>query len=533
MIKGLLKQKKSFIQSSVIIFIILSLLTLLFTSFLQFKLYESKKSELLNNEQNLIMTENTLISNRFNRISGDLLYVADCFRLNDNGDGDYSEVEKQWLAFSNRKEIYDQIRFIDIDGNEIIRVNYNSSGAVLVDQSKLQNKKDRYYFTDTILLKENQIFLSKLDLNIENSKIEQPLKPTIRISTPYYVDGQLKGIIILNYLANDMLSQIKQVASASNGDVFLLNSDGYWIYNSKDIDKEWSFMYEDKADITFSNEFPTEWQILQNKNDGYQNQISKNGVFVFSNVITSQVFSQDNDVNSYVLGSGDWMLVSYMPANSESGVLFTQNIWRTFFSNLTNEFYLYIFILLVSISVSALLAINKNEKEEIKYFSEYDVMTGVYNRRAGFENLSRLYGKSAGKPRAISICFIDINGLKDVNDALGHEVGDELIRSVVAGIKKNTRESDIVARLGGDEFLIIFEGLDGNKSEEIWTRITKEFDIVNETENRDYIISASHGIETFQSNYGQDIEAIINKADEKMYSEKRLIKKDLKVLRNR
>lgn len=95
MIKGLLKQKKSFIQSSVIIFIILSLLTLLFTSFLQFKLNESKKSELLNNEQNLIMTENTLISNRFNRISGDLLYVADCFRLNDNGDGDYSEVEKQ------------------------------------------------------------------------------------------------------------------------------------------------------------------------------------------------------------------------------------------------------------------------------------------------------------------------------------------------------------------------------------------------------------------------------------------------------
>lgn len=84
MITGLLKQKRSFIQNSVIIFIILSLLTLLFTSFLQFKLNESQKSELLNNEQNLIMTENTLISNRFNRISGDLLYVADCFRLNDN-----------------------------------------------------------------------------------------------------------------------------------------------------------------------------------------------------------------------------------------------------------------------------------------------------------------------------------------------------------------------------------------------------------------------------------------------------------------
>ena len=115
----------------------------------------------------MIRTENTVISNRINRISGDLLYVADCLRLNDNRDGNYSEVEEQWITFSNRKMIYDQIRFIDVVGNEIIRANYYNDGAILVDKANLQNKKDRYYFTDTTKLKENQIYISKLDLNIE------------------------------------------------------------------------------------------------------------------------------------------------------------------------------------------------------------------------------------------------------------------------------------------------------------------------------------------------------------------------------
>ena len=128
-----------------------------------------------------------------------------------------------------------------------------------------------------------------------------------------------------------------------------------------------------------------------------------------------------------------------------------------------------------TVIISVLVAINKNEKDEVKYFSEYDAMTGVYNRRVGFEKLSQLY-KNIGKENCtISVCFVDINGLKEVNDALGHEAGDELILSVITGIKKNIRNADFVARLGGDEFLIIFDGLSKDKSEEIWGRIVNEY----------------------------------------------------------
>lgn len=234
LIKVLKKQKRVLIQYTLGLFLVFGLAILIVSSLLQFKINEVKKSELLDVEQNTVGSENTLIYNKINRISGDLLYVTDCLRLNDNGTTDYKEVEKQWIAFSNRRTLYDQIRFIDVEGNEVIRINYDQDGAYLVDKANLQNKKDRYYFTDTINLKENEIYISKLDLNIENNVIEQPIKPMLRISMPYYdSNGVLKGIVILNYLANDLLNQVEKVASTSNGNLFLLNADGYWIYDSK------------------------------------------------------------------------------------------------------------------------------------------------------------------------------------------------------------------------------------------------------------------------------------------------------------
>lgn len=132
----------------------------------------------------------------------------------------------------------------------------------------------------------------------------------------------------------------------------------------------------------------------------------------------------------------------------------------------------------------------------------------------------------------LSVCFIDINGLKEVNDYLGHDTGDELILSVVDCIKKNIRDTDLIARLGGDEFLIIFYNMSAMDAEKVWTRISAEYDRINEEQNRKYVISASHGIEEVNVDTDKSIDIIINQADEKMYREKRRIKKDEKIIRD-
>jgi diguanylate cyclase (GGDEF)-like protein len=129
----------------------------------------------------------------------------------------------------------------------------------------------------------------------------------------------------------------------------------------------------------------------------------------------------------------------------------------------------------------------------------------------------------------MSLCFIDINGLKEVNDTLGHKFGDELIVSVVEGIRQEIREEDFIIRLGGDEFLIVFKGIGRDMSEKVWERINQRYQVINSHEERPYVISASHGIAEYDSDEKSEVDLLIKYADDEMYSEKKYIKEELKI----
>ncbi|MGE4471693.1 MAG: GGDEF domain-containing protein [Sulfuricurvum sp.] len=107
-----------------------------------------------------------------------------------------------------------QARFIDAEGKEKIRVDRlnESSLPFIVDPAKLQNKSTRDYFQIVRTLPNETIWHSKLDLNIENGKVEIPFRPTIRIATPIYRNGTFKGIVIVNMLTNNLLSSIRTSA---------------------------------------------------------------------------------------------------------------------------------------------------------------------------------------------------------------------------------------------------------------------------------------------------------------------------------
>lgn len=528
--KTISKETKKTILYTVGLFLILSLVFFVITLVIQVNVDAARKNEIMTQEEQLVSVEKTIISNKVNRLATDLLYVTDALKLGDSGRGDYSAAEEHWLAFSNRKMIYDQIRFIDVDGDEVIRVNYADTGATLTATDDLQNKADREYFTEALDLKDNQVYISKLDLNVENDQIEQPIKPMIRLATPYYgARGQLAGIVVLNYAADDMLSQVEKIASTSQGNIFMLNADGYWLYNSGDTGKAWSFMYANRLDESFKTDYPDIWQTIQTEKSG--SQISDMGVFNYTNILTADELELNSD-HSLTLGLGDWTIVSYIPPDTEDGQLLTSNLFDTALLVLRNNLFAYFLIFSLALFLGALLTINKLKNDELRYFSEYDAMTGIFNRRTGFEKLKQLYKNIEKNENKVSVCFIDINGLKDVNDYLGHDVGDELIITITNGIKNKIRENDFVARLGGDEFLIIFEGLDESGAEAAWQRIVAEFEQINDTENRRYLVSVSHGIETFSGDTNEYIDMIINQADEKMYREKKIIKKNLKIIRD-
>ena len=156
---------------------------------------------------------------------------------------------------------------------------------------------------------------------------------------------------------------------------------------------------------------------------------------------------------------------------------------------------------------------------ELNRKATYDSLTGTYNRRMILQILGQNIKLAKRQHTHVSVCFIDVDKLKYINDHLGHKIGDSLLVNVTKIIKENIREVDSLARMGGDEFLIVFPNCAKEKAEEIWQRILEDFKKFNE-ENKFYSIEVSHGISQFDMIHIKNVDELITEADEKMYKEK-------------
>ena len=228
-----------------------------------------------------------------------------------------------FLSLSKNRKVYDQVRLIDEFGMELIRVNYKDGKPEIALKENLQNKRGRYYFDDAFKLNQGEVFVSPLDLNIENGKIEKPLKPMIRFATPVFdKQGNKRGIALLNFFGNEIINHSLDHQSLTlRNKIMLLNSGSYWLKGSV-IDQEWGFMYEDKTDVNFSNSYPEEWKIIENEETS---QIeTKNGLFTSRTVypipeglISSSGSEEAFKPSARKISSEDyfWKAVSFIPCD--------------------------------------------------------------------------------------------------------------------------------------------------------------------------------------------------------------------------
>ncbi|MCY6483099.1 diguanylate cyclase [Clostridium aestuarii] len=443
-----------------------------------------------------------------------------------------NHLSNEWLDFSKEKKIYDQIRLIDENGYEKIRINYNNGNPEIVANSELQNKKHRYYFKDSIKLENQEIFISKFDLNIENEDIDMLIKPMIRFSTPVFDNtGNKKGFIIVNYLAKSIMEQFDNISQNNIGKIFLLNSDSYWLIH-KDTNKQWGFMFEEKKHINFKNEFSNAWEKITNNTTGQF--YNEKGLFTFSTIFPLALTNPRDYILNYskiTLNEELWKVVSYIPFSEENIYFSNINIWYTIYEQFFKNYYLLSIVTILSFIICFLITSNKMSKDKISFYAAHDMMTDTFNRRAGIELLENEFDTVKKHEKPLTICFIDVNGLKIVNDNFGHEKGDELIKTVVTCIKNSVSVSDFIIRLGGDEFLIAMPNTSYSAAEKIWINISKTISEINDNDGRNYLVSISHGISEYTHNSKITLEQLINEADKKMYIEKNKIKKDFNLLR--
>lgn len=227
------------------------------------------------------------------------------------------DVAAEYLAFSTHKAIYDQVRFLDLDGREAVRVDWNAGAPRIVPDAHLQNKADRYYVRETLKLGPGQLYVSPFDLNVERGLIEQPIKPMIRFGAPVFDgEGRKRGIVVLNYLGQRLLEQIRAQATANREQIWMLDPQGYWLLGPRAED-EWAFMYPGRDDRTFARTYPEPWKrIGEGPPSG---QFAANGDLFAYAVLDMASSAAAMAANERAMANAvfpRWILVAHLPASA-------------------------------------------------------------------------------------------------------------------------------------------------------------------------------------------------------------------------
>lgn len=225
-------------------------------------------------------------------------------------------MEEAFISLMSRNRDYDKVRWIDELGYERIRVNNRQGQPYLVPKSQLQNKHDRYFFTRAMQLDAGVIYISPLDLNMDNGQIEIPYKPTLRVASRVFnAAGKARGILIINIAARSMLNAFVGSAGPAANRLMLINADGYWLKSPNEAD-EWGFMFQ--RNVTLGSRYPRAWKIISQQDKG-QTRLA-DGLWTWSSVSPAP---KQNTLLSHKIY---WRVISHLPTSQL--IAMETPIWR-------------------------------------------------------------------------------------------------------------------------------------------------------------------------------------------------------------
>ena len=369
----------------------------------------------------------------------------------------------------------------------------------------------------------------------------------------YNENGELKGVLGTHMLLTDIGIHLKDITSSYNGSVIIIEKDtGYLIANSISAD---NYSISDDGTLNRKTIMDINNSIMQKGYEKYSNT-GKDTLLVSAQNDTAFM-----NIQEYQQPGLDWLIISTVPENllvtdMQNNIRIT--VWYVIASLLFSFVVYYVITRRLLNPVKGLLKTSKKieagdlsarvaivrddeigeiseafnnlannmqhfinnledqvatRTKELDFLSNHDHTTGLLNRRS-FENNMKKLDTDDNLP--ISIIFIDVNGLKMVNDTFGHIYGDKLILEATQVLKANCRKTDIVARVGGDEFAMLLLKTGPEAANLIAQKLEKDF-----SQKKINVISCSMatGVDTKSKTY-QKIEMILENAESEMYKEK-------------
>ena len=253
---------KKFVYLFILIGTTLSILILAVTFF---ELDKYNKKENLKNSKIEIDTKVKLFEEQFQKYKGFLNYIESNLIFINYLENSNKINKDNLISLFNILMLHEnsisQLRYIDLNGNEIIRLERKVKNDIIniTDENKLQNKMHREYFKETINLNTNQLYVSKINLNIEHNEIETPYKPVWRFAIPVILDKKKKGILIVNFFMQDFLEKLLE---SSLFYINLFDQDNH-ILISNYYNDQWT-RYLNKEKSVNPNDFVIKKELLNN-----------------------------------------------------------------------------------------------------------------------------------------------------------------------------------------------------------------------------------------------------------------------------
>lgn len=380
-IRGIIMSQKKFRFMFSIYFIIFGMAITVFSAFIGYKLQMVSIDENMEkNAQEIAYIKKSIsLKPIVDKIDMLVMALGQNQSLKDylttSNQNDKKELQHLFLTIAMIDQQIMQVRFINEKGFEEIRIdrlNYNDQPFIVAEE-KLQDKSTRNYFTTVKNKPQESIWHSNIDLNIENGKVEVPFKPTIRSATPLFVEGDFKGMIIVNLMANEILNSISKSTGFEH---FVIDKEGYFILHPNE---QYSFSKYTNSNRKIYDDFPLDASnILKGDSKGEE-------FYAFP------LFD--------ILDNEDQAILVLKPKSAYMNVLVENNITTTIYVLLLSILMSIPLAMYASIVPSKLQKALINSNDELKRFAEIIdkyVITATTKKNSIITSISQAFVKVSG-----------------------------------------------------------------------------------------------------------------------------------------
>lgn len=452
---------------------------------------------------------------------------------------------------------YFQIRLITAAnfGKELVRIDRDRFAPLRVSGEDLQEKGHYPYVFETLKLRDGEIYLSDIVLNHERGAHQGLEQPTLRVATPVLdANGQRFGIIVINVDLNGLFNLLK-TDLPSGVSVYLTNEKGDYLIHP---DKGLSFGFDKGRRLQLQVQFPHAMPLF---NHGPEHLVTTMPIPETGErsvvALLRLPFGEIDRQRFVVLGLGkplnDILRASNQLGENVLSIVLGFSLLAVLVAILTSR--------LATRSINQMVdavrrfasehtmgALPVNRQDEIgllartmhdmqeemsqqlnalyenrthlDHLARHDTLTGLPNRLMFFDRLEQAIVAALRDDRLLAVLFVDLDRFKQINDSLGHNIGDDVLRAAATIFRSLVRKSDIVGRLGGDEFVILFSDIDDvQQVHVIAEKIIHKFQQPISIDGHDLYVHASIGIALYPHD-GITASELVRHADVAMYQAK-------------